>query len=126
MVGSAAERRRSWGIVVPSAALAATPGRHHGRRLEGHVLERAPQGIGRSEQAATTYYFQFGTTIALGTQTAPVAVGNGDKAVRAAADLTGLAPVTKYYYRIVATTTRAQRSASGVRSRPASNRSGSR
>ena len=75
---------------------------------------------------AATYFFQYGTTIALGTQTAPVAAGGGDKAVprrrrhrrpRAGrrSTTTGSSP----------TTTRARRSASGARSRRAASRSAS-
>ena len=90
------------GLVVPSAALAARPAATTGAVSKVTFSSVHLKGSVDPNKQATTYYFQFGTTIALGTQTAPVAVGNGDKAVRAAADLTGLAPVTKYYYRIVA------------------------
>ena len=50
----------------------------------------------------TTYYFQYGTTSALGTETALTPVGAGDRAVRVSVDLAGLAPTTRYHYRIVA------------------------
>jgi hypothetical protein len=51
---------------------------------------------------ATTYYFQYGTTIALGTQTAPGSAGKGKNAVHVSTDVGGLAPATRYFYRIVA------------------------
>jgi hypothetical protein len=50
---------------------------------------------------STTYWFEYGTTTAYGSQT-PVdtVTGNADKAV--SADLTGLAPSTTYHFRLVA------------------------
>jgi hypothetical protein len=56
-----------------------------------------PNGI------ATTYFFEYGTTTALGTQTGPVAAGSGTSAANASAVLTGLVPNTTYHYRLVAT-----------------------
>jgi hypothetical protein len=53
-------------------------------------------------KTATNYYFQYGTTPALGTNTAATPVGAGDKAVHVSVDLAGLAPTTRYHYRIVA------------------------
>src|SRR3954453_6730234 len=53
----------------------------------------------------TTYYFQYGTTTAYGSQTpsdGPVK-GNKDKDVKA--DVAGLAPSTTYHFRLVATNT---------------------
>ena len=90
------------GMVMPAAALAAAPAATTGAVSKVTFSTVHLKGSVDPNKQATTYYFQYGTTIALGTQTAPVAAGNGDKAVRAAADLTGLAPVTKYYYRVVA------------------------
>ena len=90
------------GIVMPAAALAATPAATTGTVSKVTFSERAPQGSVDPNKQATTYYFQYGTTIALGTQTAPFPAGNGDKAVPPAAIVTGLAPVTKYFYRLVA------------------------
>ena len=50
----------------------------------------------------TTYFFQYGTTTAYGSQTPnDTANGNATKSVKA--DLTGLAPNTTYHYRLVAT-----------------------
>ena len=91
-----------FGLVMPAAALAAKPAATTGAVSKVTFSSAHLKGSVDPNKQATTYYFQYGTTIALGTQTAPVAAGNGDKAVRAAADLTGLAPVTKYYYRVVA------------------------
>jgi hypothetical protein len=52
--------------------------------------------------AATTYFFQFGTTTLYGGQTPETSAGAGTKRVPEIADLGGLAPDTKYHYRLVA------------------------
>jgi len=51
---------------------------------------------------ATTYFFQYGTTKVYGAVTPTAAAGDGGSAVTVAADLTGLAPYTRYHYRLVA------------------------
>jgi hypothetical protein len=90
------------GLVMPAAALAAKPAATTGSATKRTFSSVHLNGSVDPNKQQTTYYFQYGTTIALGTQTGPVAVGNGDKAVHASTDLTGLAPATKYYYRVVA------------------------
>jgi hypothetical protein len=51
--------------------------------------------------AVTTYQFQYGTTIAYGSATPLATVsGNGPRTVTA--DISGLAPVTVYHYRLIA------------------------
>jgi hypothetical protein len=90
------------GLMVPAAALAAKPAATTGSATKLTFNSVHLNGSVDPNKQQTTYYFQYGTTIALGSQTAAVAVGNGDKAVHAATDLTGLAPATKYYYRVVA------------------------
>lgn len=55
-----------------------------------------PQG------SQTSYYFQYGTTKAYGTQTGPTAGGNGTATSNASAAIVGLTPNTTYHYRIVA------------------------
>jgi hypothetical protein len=90
------------GLMLPAAALAAKPAATTGKATRLTFNSAHLNGSVDPNKQQTTYYFQFGTTIAFGSQTPAVAVGNGDKAVHAAADLTGAAPATKYYYRIVA------------------------
>jgi hypothetical protein len=51
---------------------------------------------------STTYTFQYGTTRKYGATTAAAPAGSGKKAVTAIADIAGLAPVTTYHYRVVA------------------------
>jgi hypothetical protein len=52
--------------------------------------------------ARTTYFFQYGASKLYGSTTGPTDAGAGTNARTAAADLTGLAPFTKYHYRLVA------------------------
>ena len=52
--------------------------------------------------ARTTYFFQYGTSNLYGATTGPTDAGAGTKAKTATAGLTGLAPFTKYHYRLVA------------------------
>ena len=51
----------------------------------------------------TSYSFDYGTTTAYGSNTGPVAAGNGTKTVHAQADIGGLTAGTTYHFRIVAT-----------------------
>jgi hypothetical protein len=55
-----------------------------------------PQG------SATTYFFQYGTSKAYGTQTGPVAAGSGTTTVNASTAIVGLTPHTGYHFRLVA------------------------
>ena len=52
--------------------------------------------------AATTYFFQYGTTTAYGSRTPDAAAGAGATAVGATAPIAGLGPNTRYHYRLVA------------------------
>jgi hypothetical protein len=52
--------------------------------------------------ARTTYWFQYGPSKHYGAATGPADAGSGTHARAAAADLTGLAPFTRYHYRLVA------------------------
>jgi hypothetical protein len=52
--------------------------------------------------AATTIYFQYGTTTRYGTNTPAVPVGAGTTNRRVTADIAGLIPNKKYHYRLVA------------------------
>jgi hypothetical protein len=90
------------GMVMPAAALAAKPAATTGTAANVTFQSVRLNGSADPNKQATTYYFQYGTTIAFGSQTAPVAVGNGANPVHVSTDLGGLAPATKYYYRIVA------------------------
>jgi hypothetical protein len=51
----------------------------------------------------TTYNFQWGTSTSYGNQTSGQSAGYGTVSVAVTADLTGLTPNTRYYYRLLAT-----------------------
>jgi hypothetical protein len=51
---------------------------------------------------ATSYWFQYGTTLSYGQQTPSVSAGSGLIAVFVQAELTGLSPATTYHFRLVA------------------------
>jgi len=54
-------------------------------------------------QNDTTYYFEYGTTTAYGTQTPTQGPVGGNAGKTATADVTGLTPSTTYHFRLVAT-----------------------
>jgi hypothetical protein len=108
-----AVRRDSWiltlavvmaGLLVPAAAGAAVS------KPEVRTLgtsARTPNsatvsGTVNPNGTATTYFFQVGTTSLYGANTAETSAGNGRKRVAVNAPLSGLAPATKYHYRLVA------------------------
>ena len=90
------------GLVTPASALAVKPTVTSGAAANITFQSARLNGSVDANKQATNYFFQYGTTIALGTQTAGTPAGGADKAVRVSTDIAGLAPVTKYYYRIVA------------------------
>jgi len=90
------------GLAAPASALAAKPAVTTGAASSITFSSARLAGRVDPNKQATAYFFQYGPTIALGAQTADAPGGSGDKAVRRIADISGLAPVTKYYYRLVA------------------------
>src|SRR3954447_26612894 len=94
------------GVVVaglmPSVALAAKPAATTGGAANVTFSSARVNGSVDPNGSPTRYYFQYGTTKAYGTQTAPTPVGSGQSPVRVSVDLSGLAPATRYHYRIVA------------------------
>jgi hypothetical protein len=55
-----------------------------------------------ANSAATTYFFQIGTTSLYGSNTAVTPIGSGANPRRVSVAVAGLAPSTRYHYRIVA------------------------
>jgi hypothetical protein len=88
--------------LLPGSALAAKPAATTG--AAANITFQSARVIGSLDpnREATNYYFQYGTTVALGTETAPTPAGAGNGVVRVSVDLGGLAPTTRYHYRIVA------------------------
>jgi hypothetical protein len=90
------------GLVMPASALAVKPTVTTGGASNVTFQSARLNGRVDANNQATTYYFQYGTTIALGSNTAVGPAGGGNRAFRRIADIGGLAPLTRYYYRIVA------------------------
>lgn len=88
--------------LLPGSALAAKPAATTGGASRVTFNSVRFNGSVNPNSTATTYYFQYGTTIALGAQTTAGSAGNGKKAVHVATDVGGLAPDTRYFYRVVA------------------------
>jgi hypothetical protein len=59
-------------------------------------------GTVNPESTETTWFFQYGPTIAYGSSTPAASAGSGTSNKHVVADLTSLTPNTKYHYRIVA------------------------
>jgi hypothetical protein len=87
---------------LPGVALAAKPAATTGAAANVTFQSARVNGSIDPNGQPTSYYFQYGTTRAYGTQTAATFVGTGQNPVRVSTDLGGLAPATRYHYRIVA------------------------
>lgn len=90
------------GLALPASALAARPEVTTGGAANITFQSARLNGSVDPNRQATIYFFQYGTTIALGTETAPASAGGGNRRVRVSVDIGGLAPRTRYFYRIVA------------------------
>jgi hypothetical protein len=88
--------------LLPGSALAAKPAATTFGAANVTFQSARVGGSVDPNREATNYYFQYGTTVALGTETAMTPAGAGANAVRVSVDLGGLAPTTRYHYRIVA------------------------
>ena len=88
--------------LLPGVALAAKPAATPGGAANVTFSSARVNGSVDPNGSPTSYYFQYGTTRAYGTQTAPTPVGAGQNPVHVSVDLSGLAPATRYHYRIVA------------------------
>ena len=88
--------------LLPAAALAAKPAATTGAAANVTFQSARVNGSVDPNREATNYYFQYGTTVALGSQTPQVPAGSGANPVRVSVDIGGLAANQRYHYRIVA------------------------
>jgi hypothetical protein len=102
--------------LLPGSALAAAPGATTGAASNVTFQSARVGGSVDPNGTATNYYFQYGTTVALGTETAMTPAGAGANPVRVSVDLAGLAPATRYRYRIVAQNAASQTTPGKIRS----------
>jgi hypothetical protein len=89
-------------LMLPAGAQAAAP-----TATTGGVTAITPstatlRGSIDPNGTATNYLFQYGTTKLYGGTTPTTGAGNGNKAVKVSAAISGLAPATTYHYRLVA------------------------
>jgi hypothetical protein len=89
-------------LIAPAAASAAAPTATTLGAAQITITAATLTGNVNPHGVATTYYFQYGTTTAYGSRTPSTAVGKGTATVAAAAQVTGLAPNTRYHYRLIA------------------------
>lgn len=90
------------GLLVPAGASAAAPAVTNGPAANVTQSTATLTGKVDPNGSQTTYFFEYGTTKLYGARTpdAPAGAGNNNTAV--AADIGGLAPATRYHYRLVA------------------------
>ena len=88
--------------LLPAAALAAKPAATTGAAANVTFQSARVNGSVDPNREATNYYFQYGTTVALGSQTPQAPAGSGASPVRVSVDIGGLAANQRYHYRIVA------------------------
>ena len=95
-------RSRSRSPLPAIAAAATKPGVSTGGASKLTITTATLNGKVNPHGAATTYFFQYGTTVAYGSRTPDAGAGAGAAAVGATAAIAGLGPNTKYHYRLVA------------------------
>ena len=92
------------GLLAPAGAAAAPakPGVTNGAAANVAQTTATVTGKVNPNEVATTYFFEYGTTQLYGQRTPDAPAGSGNSSVNVAADLGGLAPATRYHYRLVA------------------------
>lgn len=91
-------------VAAPSSAATKAPDVRTGGAAQVAQTSATLTGSVNPNGLHTTYYFEIGPGVnRYTTNTGPTDAGAGTKGVAAAAGLTGLAPATKYHYRLVAT-----------------------
>ena len=92
------------GLLVPAAAAAAPARPDVSTGPAANVGQQGARLTGRvnPNEANTTYFFEYGTSKLYGSRTPDAPAGAGNAAVTVVADVGGLAPATRYHYRIVA------------------------
>jgi hypothetical protein len=99
------------GLLVPAGATAAPARPDVTTGPAANVGQQTATLTGKvnPNEADTTYFFEYGTTQLYGTATPQASAGNGNKVVNVAADIGGLAPATRYHYRLVASNSKGVR-----------------
>ena len=100
------------GLLAVAIVSAGNPARAGAAASPPTATTGSPSDLGQSSASltgtvnpngqATTYFFEYGTTTAYGTQTSPASVGSGTTPVGVHQSIVGLSPNTTYHYRLVA------------------------
>jgi hypothetical protein len=90
------------GLPVASQAVVLRPGVSTGAAETVSYGSATLTGSIDPHGSNTSYYFQYGPTRAYGAQTAVADAGAGVSAVRVSVPVTGLQPITTYYFRLIA------------------------
>lgn len=91
-----------WSPLSATAAAATAPSASTGGATGVSFGSATLHGSVNPHGAETSYYFQYGPTTAYGMQTGLSDAGSGTSAVQVAIVVSGLAPLTRYHYRLVA------------------------
>lgn len=90
------------GTAATTAAAATKPSVTTGPAANVTDQSASLTGTVNPEGSQTTWFFQYGPTIAYGSSTPAVGAGAGSKAMSVVAAISSLTPATKYHYRLVA------------------------
>jgi hypothetical protein len=91
-----------WSPLAATAAAASAPAVSTGGASSVSFGSATLHGTVDPHGAETSYYFQYGPTTAYGMQTGLSNAGSGTSTVHVAIVVSGLAPLTRYHYRLVA------------------------
>jgi hypothetical protein len=89
-------------LLAPPASAASKPEVRTGAAASITSTSATLNGRVDPNKAATTYFLQYGTTSLYGANTPATSAGSGSKPVAVSVPVGGLAPDTRYHYRIVA------------------------
>lgn len=90
-------------LLAPAALAAGEPAVSTGNATAIAQTSATLNGTVNPEGQSTTYYFQYGTTAAYGSQTATAGAGAGTTSFKVTSPIGSLSPDTIYHYRLVAT-----------------------
>lgn len=90
--------------LIPTASAVAAAAPSAGTGGASNVTDQSAtlSGSVNPHGSATTYFFQYGPTVAYGSSTPPAAAGSGTSAKRFTTPVGSLTPDTRYHFRIVA------------------------
>jgi hypothetical protein len=94
---------RAFAMCATEAAAPTAPAAQTGAADQVTGTTARIAGTVTPNNGATAYVFEYGTTLAFGSITAPASAGSGSAAVPVTESLSGLAAGTTYFYRLVAT-----------------------